>query len=360
MARAKSEFALKKLVAQGGLKPAEYMRDRRWNRARKEYLIAKQRFEKTRRDDQLRWEREQEWDDAHQRCASQRPQAAAVLPQEPSLCTVCDSMSAPYPTNVPEAQAAEYVAWWEQAGAPTTSHVTMRKTPPKPRAQKRKHAKRVEGNTELREIVQQVRKAVKKQDVLRKAWDARHKTEAAVRRKHNLGPDFEIAAAFWDWPISGFYSRQNHQHIKERDRIAERRARGNKARPRPPRSALSYSETSEELQVEPNFVETLKQREEGEELERQARKVAGQVGYLYFVGGGVNALELWSEDVERSDKDLVVRMAVPDSETSGLNSETSDSEDTEDADEEDHGEQRWDAMDVDEAQDNDKDFYPSR
>jgi hypothetical protein len=339
-ARARSDDALKKLVGQGGLKPAESMRDQRWNNARKGYLIAKQRFEKTRRDDQLRWEREQLWDDAHKRSES-RPAQAAVLSPSPSLCTICDSMSASYPTSVPEAQAAACeVAWWEKADAPNMPRPLESTTLSPSCSRRRRSATPKRGNPELLQIINSHRYQMQQQTALREAWNARNKTEAAVRRKHGLGPDFEIAAAFWDWPIPGFFSWRNYRSTKEQGRMAERRARGNTTRPRPPRSSLSYSETSEQMQVEPEFIETLKQREEREELERQTRKVAEQVGYLYFVGGGINGLDVWQEDVERSDKDLVVRMRRSPSDTSG-------SEDSQDGDDEEDEDPDW--MDIDEV-----------
>jgi len=337
---------LKKLAALGGLKPAKHMRNQRWNSARKGFLTTKQHFEKVRRDDQLRWEKEREWDDAHQQSDSRPTQAAAVLSQSPSLCAVCDSMSAAYPTSVPEAQAATYVAWWEQAGA--SRPLESSSTPPRPSRRPRpRHcgpAKPEEGNTELLRIVSHVRQETRERNALREAWNARNKTEAAVRRKHGLGPDFEIAAAFWDWPIPGFFSWRNHRNIKEQGRMAERRARGNTTRPRPPRSSLSYSETPEQVQLEPDFMETLKQREEREELERQTKKVACEVGYLYFVGGGINGLELWQEDFERSDKELVVRIRAH--HAPSLSSDTWASEDTTGDEDEDDDEPDW--MDIDE------------
>lgn len=343
-ARANTDAALKRLASKGGLNPPEHLRNQQWNYARKGYLIAKQRFEKTRRDDQLRWEREQGWDDAHKRSGS-RPVQAAVLSQSPSLCAVCDSMSALYPTSVPEAQAAAYVAWWEKTGALNTTSQHQR-TPS--RNQHRKHAKPrrrpAQGSPELLQIIANLRSQTKETLALREAWKARNKTEAAVRRKHGLGPDFEIAAAFWDWPIPGFFSWRQYRCIKEQGRMAERRARGNTARPRPPRSSLSYSETSDDVPFEPGFIETLKQREEREEQERQARKVAGEVGYLYFVGCH-GALDLWRDDFERSDRDLVVRMRRSPSDTSG--SEDTQDADDEDEDGEDDDDPDW--MDIDEV-----------
>ncbi|EOA90503.1 hypothetical protein ACJQWK_07437 [Exserohilum turcicum] len=308
-ARAKTEAALKDLAALGGLKPAKHMRSQQWNSARKGFGMAKQQLEKVRRDDQLRWEKQREWDDAHQQSDSRPAPAAAVLPQSPSLCAVCDSMSASYPTSVPEAQPATYVAWWEQAGA--SRPLESSSTPRHHRHRPCRRAKPREGSTELLRIVTLVRQETRERNALREAWHARNKTEAAVRRKHGLGPDFEIAASFWDWPIPGFFSWRNHRSIKEQGRMAERRARGNTTRPRPPRSSLSYSETPEQVQVAPDFIETLAQREEREELERQTSKVAREVGYLYFVGGGINGLESWRDDFERSDKDLIVRIQAP-------------------------------------------------
>ncbi|KAI4639635.1 hypothetical protein J4E93_008989 [Alternaria ventricosa] len=344
-ARAKSDVALKKLVAEGGLRPPVYMRNRRWNRARNGYLIAKQRLEKTRKEEQLRWERERAWDDAHTQFNPNNIQAAVLPNKSPSLCPVCDSLVSSYPTTMPEAQPTKYEAWWEKPSALATSHILVRQTPPRSRNQHATPPQTHRGNPILRQIIADKRKEMLSDADLRRAWEARDKTEAALRRKHGLG-DMPINKDFWNYPISGYFSRLTHQNNKEMVRSAERRARGNTARPRPPRSSLSYSETTDDVEVEPGFEETLKEKEEREEWERQVRKVAGEVGYLYFVGGGTNLLETWEEDYERSADYLIARNETPVAETANEGDVQDGSETTDgDANEEDWG----DEMDVDDA-----------
>ncbi|KAL7778126.1 hypothetical protein CFE70_004802 [Pyrenophora teres f. teres 0-1] len=133
-ARAKTEVALQKLVAEGGLIPPDYMRGQRWNQAKKGYHVAKKRLDRARTGEQLRWERDQAWNLAHERFDFQRTQAAAVLPESCSMCPACDSMVAYYPTNIPEAQVAAYAAWWERPGALSTTTPSSRcSTRPSPR-----------------------------------------------------------------------------------------------------------------------------------------------------------------------------------------------------------------------------------
>ncbi|CAG5161802.1 uncharacterized protein ALTATR162_LOCUS6098 [Alternaria atra] len=340
LARGKSDVALKELVAKGGLRPPKHMRNRRWNKARKVYLIAKQRLEKTRKEDQLRWERERAWEEAHQ--LNTNNVQAAVLSLNPSLCPVCDSLVASYPTTMPEAQVTKYVAWWEKLDALATSHtlVHRHRTALHSRNQNHIHTQTERGNSRLCQIIQAVRRSVQEHNELRLAWEIRQKTEAAIRRKHGLG-DCYIGPDFWNEPISGYYSRRAHQNNKDQTRMAERRARGGTARPRLPRSSLSYSETTEDVYVEPHFGETLKQKEEREEWERLVKKTAGEIGYLYFIGGGVDIdhLAIWCEDFDQSNQYLVERNKAPNSETTGDEDVQEDWDDDMDVSE----------MDVDEA-----------
>jgi hypothetical protein len=342
LARAKSDVALQKLVAEGGLRPPGYMRNRRWNKARKGYLIAKQRLEKTRKEDQLRWERERAWDEAHSQLDSHNVQTAVLPNKLPSLCPTCNSLVALYPTTMPEAQPAKYEAWWEKPSALATSHTLVHQTAPRPRNPRPTHTER--DNPLLRRTIQAIRKSMHEHADLRLAWEARNKTEAALRRKHGLG-DMPINNEFWDHPISGYFSRLAHQNNRDQIRSAERRARGNTTRPRPPRSSLSYSETTDDVEVEPGFEETLKEKEEREEWERQVRRVAAEVGYLYFVGGGINGLELWEEDFDRSAQHLITRTETPDAEAVADETVQEDDETTD----EDAYEEYGDEMDVDEA-----------
>jgi hypothetical protein len=93
----------------------------------------------------------------------------------------------------------------------------------------------------------------------------------------------------------------------------------------------------EDVNVEPGFGEILKHKEEREERKRLVRKVASEVGYLYFVG--IDGLAIWREDFDRSDQYLVERNRAPSYETTG---------DEHVQDEDEANEEDWDdVMDVD-------------
>ncbi|KAI8943156.1 hypothetical protein NX059_001185 [Plenodomus lindquistii] len=318
------------------------MRDRRWNTARIKHDIAKQRLERDRKRDQLRWEREQAWNEAHQQYASQHPQAAADL-TELAVCGLCASAAADRTTDLPEVQIAREVAWWERSGGLVVDHGQMPETPPPSRNRPRKPEHRREGSKLLHQLIQNLRASMRATEVHRQAWEARHRNECAVRRKHGLGADFLIYPEFWDVPISGYVSLRNYQQIQENQRMIQRKARGNTPRSRPPRSSLSYSESSEGWEVDQNIIETFCQEENRARMARAARKVAEEVGYLYFVGQ-IDGVEEWRDDFMRSDKSLIIRARIPNSETSG-------SEDSADGDSknEDDEENDIDEMDVDES-----------
>ncbi|KAL1798893.1 hypothetical protein ACET3X_002930 [Alternaria dauci] len=242
---------------------------------------------------------------------------------------------------MPEAEIAPYVAWWEKPGALATSHtpVYSHRTPLRAPTER--------GNSKLRQIIQNVRKSVQENNELRLAWETLQKNEAAIRRKHGLG-DCCIAAAFWKEPISVCFVRRSLQNHRDQIRMAERRARGGTARPSPPRSSLCYSETTEDVHVEPGFGETLQQEEEREEWERLVKKTAGEIGYLYFVGGGFGAdpLAIWREDVDQSNPYLVERNDPPRSE---MVCDEDAQDDSEAKDEDWEDEMNVDEMDVDDV-----------
>ncbi|KAF2851693.1 hypothetical protein T440DRAFT_554137 [Plenodomus tracheiphilus IPT5] len=341
-ARTRLDAAQRNLVAEGGLAPAEYLRDRRWNTARIKHDIAKQRLERDRKRDQLRWEREQAWDEAHQQYDSLHPQAAADL-TERAECPLCAQSMEGQVTHIPEVQIARDMTWWELPGGLVVEHGLMPETPPPSRNRRRKPECRHEGSKALHQLIQRLRAAMYAADVHRQAWNARRRNECAVRRKHGLGEDFQIYPEFWDSPISGYISLRNHQQIIENQRVAERKARGNTTRLRPPRSSLSYSETSEGWEVDQDLIETLSQEEERARISKAARKVAEEVGYLYFVGA-IDGIEEWRDDFMRSDRNLIVRTQVPNSETSG----SEDSADGDSKNEDEYDEEDIDKMDVDE------------
>ncbi|CAO2651919.1 Nn.00g002020.m01.CDS01 [Neocucurbitaria sp. VM-36] len=332
LTRARLDAAQRNLIAEGGLTPAKCMRDRRWNQARLKYEVAKKRLEAVRQEGQLRWEREQAWDGAHQRYDSSRAQAAAEF-QSAAECQVCASMVASYSTSTPKIEDAKDVPWWERPGALVKHHILGTRSPLRLHARPRPHSPGPEGSQALRKIVKNLRASMHTADAQRRAWEARHRTESAVRQKYSLSEAFHFEPNFWESPISGLISLRTFQQIQETQRMAARRARGNAPRPKPPRSSLSHSELSEELQVDKDWVEIMKEKDDREELERQARKVGEEVGYLYFVGA-IDDMEEWKEDYLRSDRQLVIRKPVPSSESSG-------SQDTDDASD-------FDEMDLDE------------
>lgn len=75
------------------------------------------------------------------------------------------------------------------------------------------------------------------------------------------------------------------------------------------------------------------QKEQQEELDKKTRKLAREVGYLYFVGGN-DMLREWGEDYMRSNTRLVFRRLVSDSDKKDKKDED-DSDDSDDSDESD-------------------------
>lgn len=354
-AKAKMDSALKGLIAEGGLIPADYMRDRRWQRVKLRYEIANKRQAAARSRDQLRIEREQAWDEAHQRAGS----IQAAAPQFPSTadCPVCASTIASYSTSLPEPRAEKDVAWWEKSGALVADHVLVPRTPLRP-VRSPRVAPKAKGPSALQMIVRNFRRAMMASDAHRRTWELRYRTESAVRRKHSLGEGYHFEPEFWDAPISAYISRQAHQHVKDEQRMAARRARGNTARPRPPRSSLSYSAHTDEVEVDKETLEEMEKREEMEKLERMARKVGEEVGYLYFIGE-VDGLFHWRDDYLRSDRQLVYRKVVPEARAEAPESDSAEAgsgdddggsdeeEDDEDESQDEEDEGNYDEMDID-------------
>ncbi|KAF2028801.1 hypothetical protein EK21DRAFT_101548 [Setomelanomma holmii] len=293
--RAKSSMnlALKGLVAEGGLVPPDYFRDRRWNQA------------KLRNTAQLREEREQTWEESHQRYYSQRVQTGAPF-QHPAECPVCASSIARFPTKVSEVAITKDIAWWERASTTADDYIAKPRQPYNAVRPARLDRNSLEGSSVLRPMIRQFRNVKAASEAQRKARETKYRTESAVRRKHSLDGGYHFDADFWDAPISAHLSRQAYQCALENQRMAERRARGNVPRPRPPRSSLSYSEHTDDLDIDKRILEDMSSKEEMEMLEREARKIGEEVGYLYFVGE-IDGLHDWREDFLRSDRQLVFR-----------------------------------------------------
>jgi hypothetical protein len=347
--KATMNAALKGLVAEGGLVPPEHLRNRRWQRAKRRFEITKQRQEKVRCRDQLREEQEQAWEEAHQRFNLQRSQPTTTS-TELAECPACAAMIAAYSTEFSATDASREVAWWERPGGLVAHHILVRSSPLRRVRQMQRSLGTVKPSSKLSMFIRDLRRAMAESDADRLAWETRYRTESAVRRKHGMGEQYRFEPDFWDAPISASLSRQYYQQAKDDERMAIRRARGNTQRPKPPRSSLSYSERSEEIEVDAALLEQTWKAEEQESLERQARKVGEEVGYLYFVGE-IDGLLEWREDFLKSDRALVYRKLVPKPKPSEDEEHGSDTEeDTDDSEENksDEDEVSSEEMDIDE------------
>jgi hypothetical protein len=330
-ANAQMNAALMGLVAEGGLIPAEGMRDRRWQRAKLRYEIVQKRQAKVRSRDQLREEQQQTWDEAHQRFYSTHLHATVTF-QNPAECTVCAMMVASFPTKYLRVQPAKGIAWWERPGGLVVDHILVPSTPER-RVAGRLKVLRTRSPSILREIIQDSRRDLAETEAYRRAWEVRYCTESVVRRKHGLGQEYQFEQDFWDSPISASLTHQYQQNAREERRMAARRARGNAPPQRPPRSALSHSERSDEVDMDEQELEQMWRMEELEMLERQASKVREEVGYLYFVGE-IDGLLEWEEDFLKSDRQLIYRKLTSDAEPESDMEDFEDYKDSEDSESE--------------------------
>jgi hypothetical protein len=329
-------LALQGLIAEGGLAPVEHMRDRRWQRAKLRYEIMKQQQTKVRSRNQLRQEREQAWEEAHQRSDLRRPQATTFT--EPAECPICAVIIARYPVEFCVSQSAREVAWWERPGGLVAHHILVRRTPSRPVRQARQSLHTSKGSPVLRTMVQEFRKEMANSEAQKQVWAARYRTECAVRKKHSLGEEYHFQPEFWDEPISASLSRHYYQQTKDSERMTERQARGNILRPKPPRTSLSYSERSDDIETDETLLEQMWKTEELESQERQARKIGEEVGYLFFVGD-IDGLDEWREDYLRSDRQLVYRKAFSEPRFENAEHESETEEDTDSEEDEESPEE---------------------
>jgi hypothetical protein len=337
-------LALKGLVAEGGLVPGKHMRNRRWQRAMRQYEVMKQRQEKVRSRDQLREEREQAWEEAHQWSNLCCPKTTTTY-KELAGCTVCAVMTTKYPVELAETRIVKEVTWWERPHGLVSDHILVRNTPLRSVRWAQQSSHTAKGSSVLCKMIRDLRREMAFSDAHRRAWEMRYRTESAVRRKHSLGEGYHFEPEFWNEPISASLSRHYYQQAKDNERMAIRRARGNTALPKPPRSSLSHSERSDEIQIEEAVLEQMWRAEELESLERQARKIGEEVGYLYFVGE-IDGLYEWREDFLRSDRQLVYRQVVSEPEPKHDEPE-SDTEEDEDSEEDKGEEDEWSSEDMD-------------
>ncbi|KAF2865453.1 hypothetical protein BDV95DRAFT_632305 [Massariosphaeria phaeospora] len=299
-AKTNLEFAQGKLLLTGGLDNPPRLRDADWKRANLVYQTALRALEKVRKKDQLRWERENAWDAAH---ASSEASGGQITP----YCNVCTSVSTE-PLNTSLDRVQDDVAWWEKPGG-LASYLGS-PTPPRSRPPRPKSGTVPAGRgSSMGYIVRELRAALAASESEQREWYRRYETECAVRRKYDLGENSSFEPTFWDSPISSAKVRELFHEAQEIKLKNERFARGNKLRPRPPRSSLSRCETAEEFEIDEEFKEKMRLEEEAEEaerMEREAQKVGEEVGYLYWVGC-MNLVEEWKEDFLRSNHNLVWR-----------------------------------------------------
>jgi hypothetical protein len=64
------------------------------------------------------------------------------------------------------------------------------------------------------------------------------------------------------------------------------------------------------VHVDQDWIERLTQKERREKREREIKKVAEQIGYLYIVGGLDQQFNAWREDIGQSNWNLVSRNRV--------------------------------------------------
>jgi hypothetical protein len=271
-----------------------------WKKLKLSYKVAMRHWEKVGRKGELRLEREQAWNEAHSNAHKRGVEVGSAASN--TTCPVCVSMMIPL-EPFHQAPVVDGLAWWERPGG-----LVSDAAPKTSLRSKRAIAKvQVHGSPTMRGVIREHRATRALEKVDKEQVDRRYRTEVAVRRKHQLDQDTQFDADFWDSPISGLITRQSHNSLKELQRMADRRARGNIPRPRPPRSLLSYCESAGELGEDGEAVEDIKAAEEAQEREwweRKARQVGTEVGYLYF-SGTVDGLEDWRKEYLRSDHSLI-------------------------------------------------------
>lgn len=313
LARSRLNQTQTRFIDEGGLTLPTQSRGRRWNLARIQYDIATKRLQAIRRSAQLRWEREQLWEDAHQYGGSLHEQTVARFVHTKG-CFVCASLIAQCPMEMCPNERREDSTWWERSNGDLTGRMTeagrcriLKRTVHNPIQESRSHTRNY--SEALHMVLRKARGSTRALSARSNTEIIRSKAERVVRRKYSLAADFTFDPDFFTEPISGLLCLRTYQHVQENQRMAECRARGFSSRPKPPRSSLSQSQSSEDLVVDEAWLESMAQKEELEELEREARKVGTEVGYLYFIGAGDN-VEQWEDDFWRSDRQLVVRKPV--------------------------------------------------
>lgn len=258
--------------------------------------------------DQLRQRREEDWEEAHQRHLAQY----GLFPRGPSTnsaCQLCAAKTQPQQLHVKQG-ATSTVTWWERPSTLVANQVLVPNTPPRSLTGKRAAPKSKEKRRSyLRGCIQGYREMTSALDVQKRACEERFKTERVLRRKYGLTDDFEIAAEFFANPIPASHAHYHYRQIQDGQHSGARRANRYKRRAegyRPARSSLAMSELARDVTTDNADLERMNLAAEDAELQRLARTVATEVGYLYFVGEA-NCSKEWRREIEQSNKSLVFR-----------------------------------------------------
>ena len=142
---------------------------------------------------------------------------------------------------------------------------------------------------ELHYLVSRMRATMGAQKAQEELDLRRRTTEAAVRRKHKLGPERVFDVEVWDSPVNALSSRASFQCAVVKKRADERRARGGRLRPSPGPSPLSQSRSVSEItfgeQLQASYMIREKEHErEQQQLEKELGVVEEQIRFLYLVG----------------------------------------------------------------------------
>ncbi|KAJ4351647.1 uncharacterized protein N0V89_006990 [Didymosphaeria variabile] len=192
------------------------------------------------------------------------------------------------------------VAWWESPA--------IRSQEPKPLRGKTgagaigKKPARAKGSPMMRDLIRSSRANFAMLEAEHKKWEINFRTDKAYRNKHNLHDDILIEESCWETPFFGFLARMCREQTREAQLTMKFKSRWHTMRPLPTRSSLWKVDSVDDFEV----TKESRRLEEAERLERQARKAASEVGWLYYVGGGgSDLLEEWRRAFLRSNHILV-------------------------------------------------------
>jgi hypothetical protein len=225
------------------------------------------------------------------------------------VCDACKEIAAI--EEVPVTNYVRSLAWWEVPGALAAS-TTPRVAESKPRRPT------VDVSRQTREVLSYYRKTLRGYE----AELQQQETERVVRRKWNLG-DTYVDPKHWNNPTSYIYNKDIHAEQQASKKRTRFRARGSQLHHLPGGSLLKECWKIDDVTTHETKLQLLLDEvEKDQRREKEAFKISGEVGYLYFVGSG---LPDWSADVQASSFDLVWRapLTVISSSSSGYGSDES-------------------------------------